>query len=94
MNQLIMILIVIVTMIISWVCGDFCDICVCMKRSEQEHFELINIEQIEEFYYCNASEQSIKETHSPLDLNSIQWPRKNGSVLAQFINFKMTYLTA
>lgn len=95
MNHSIIISIVIVAMIISLVCGDFCDICVCTKTSEltQNYLEVTNSQQIDEFYFCNGLEQKTKETNQEVDLNSVQWPRRNGSVSAQFNNFRIAYLT-
>lgn len=95
MRQLvkISIVIVIVSMFNSRVYGDICDICVCKKSNGEDDSDGSYFDGVEEFFSCNGIEQNTKETHQPIDLNSIPWPSRNGSVSARFNNFKLTYLT-
>lgn len=76
---------------ISLIRGDICDICVCSKRNcepAKDDSASACFDQFEEYFSCDGL-----EPHPPLDLNSIQWPNRNGSVSATFNNFKLTYLT-
>lgn len=86
----------ILCVIISCVKSDICDFCICTKsdcepaidNSTKECFD-----QIDEFFNCNANDQTFKMSQQTFDINSIQWPHRNTTVSARFNNFKLTYLT-
>lgn len=96
MTELFVIKVVILCVIISCVKSDICDFCTCTKsdcepaidNSTKECFD-----QIDEFFNCNANDQTFKMSQQTFDINSIQWPHRNTTVSARFNNFKLTYLT-
>lgn len=95
MNRLL--LIVIGFMMISQISGDICDICVCTSTDcEPAKNDTGNAcsDAADEFFACDGvRNDDVDETHQPIDLNSIQWPKRNTTVSARFNHFKLTYLT-
>lgn len=96
MEGLLVIKVLILCVIISRVKSDICDFCTCTKNDCEPAIDNSTKEysdEIDEFFNCNANDQTFKMSQQTFDINSIQWPHRNTTVSARFNNFKLTYLT-
>lgn len=73
--------------------SDICDQCMCAECDsviENCSNDVIST-NIDEIYICDGRNE--KFSNQTINLNNIQWPRRNVSISASFNNLNITYLT-
>lgn len=89
----------VILFMISWINCDICDVCMCSKNDciEAENDTSIGqcADQLNEYVFCNGSEENVKTEGTKFNLNSIPWPKHNTKTIltTTFNHFKVTYLS-
>lgn len=81
---------------IPWINCDICDVCLCSKNDyNPENDSSIGacVGQSDEQMFCSGSDEKFKTDRMKFNLNSIPWPKKNGSISATFNHFDFPHLS-
>lgn len=82
---------VVILAMTSWINCDICDVCMCSTIKNCTIGACVD--ELNENIFCNGNEENVKTDGMKFNLNSIPWPKQNGSISATFNHFKLTYLT-